>query len=182
MYYKHNNEELSLDNKIVMLLLRFTVALIICVGIGFYSGYYVGKHQSMDSLNNKEKVVVINIVDPFKVDSLKSYLVQINVKFPDIVYAQAQLETSGFTSNIFRKNHNLFGMKQAMRRSTTNKGEQYGHAYYDTWRESVLDYALYQCKYLSDITTKEQYLQYLKQNYAADPNYYNKLLTLLKNG
>jgi flagellum-specific peptidoglycan hydrolase FlgJ len=96
------------------------------------------------------------------------------------VYAQAQLETNGFTSRIFKENNNLFGMKQAMQRSSTNIGEQHGHAFYESWRQSVLDYALYQCKYLSGINSKDEYLQYLKQNYAEDPNYFNKLTKLLK--
>jgi flagellum-specific peptidoglycan hydrolase FlgJ len=73
----------------------------------------------------------------------------------------------------------MFGMKQSTRRSSTNKGEQYGHAYYDNWRESVLDYALWQCKYLSGINTRAEYLEYLKSNYAQDPNYYSKLIKII---
>jgi len=180
--YVYNEEELRYENKIVTLIYMVIIGLVIAMLIGFTIGYYTGKAKSIDTLSSKEKVIVINTMDPFKVDSLKSYLVQLNVKFADVVYAQAQLETAGFTSNIFRENHNLFGMKQAMRRSSTNKGEQFGHAYYDTWRESVLDYALFQCKYLSEITTRDEYLQYLRQNYAEDPNYYNKLIKLLNNG
>ena len=180
--YTYNERELRFENKIVTLAFIIFGLIVFSILIGFTLGYYAGKYQPINTLSNKEKVIVINTMDPFKTDSLKSYLEQLNVKFADIVYAQAQLETGGFTSNIFRENHNLFGMKQAMKRSSTNKGEQFGHAYYDTWRESVLDYALFQCKYLSEITTRDEYLQYLRQNYAEDPNYYNKLIKLLNNG
>ena len=180
--YTYNERELRFENKIVTLAFIIFGLIVFSILIGFTLGYYAGKAKSIDSLSTKEKVIVINAMDPFKVDSLKDYLHQLNVKFADVVYAQAQLETNGFTSNIFRENHNLFGMKQAMKRSSTNKGEQFGHAYYDTWRESVLDYALFQCKYLSDINTRDEYLQYLRQNYAEDPNYYNKLVKLLNNG
>jgi uncharacterized FlgJ-related protein len=182
MYYKYNEKELRFEKKIVSLAYMIVVGLVVSMVIGFTLGYFAGKYQPIETLSAKEKVIVINTMDPFKTDSLKSYLEQLNVKFADVVYAQAQLETGGFTSNIFRENNNLFGMKQAMKRSSTNKGEQFGHAYYDTWRESVLDYALYQCRYLSDITTRDEYLQYLRQNYAEDPNYFNKLLKILNNG
>jgi flagellum-specific peptidoglycan hydrolase FlgJ len=70
-------------------------------------------------------------------------------------------------------------MKTATKRSSTNKGEQHGHAYYDNWRESVLDFALWQCRYLSTINTRGEYLRYLKANYAEDPNYINKLEKML---
>jgi len=179
MIYKYNEKELKFEKAATTIVYTAVIGLVVALVGGFVSGYLAGKNQPSNTLSNKEKVIVINTMDPFKKDSLKSYLEQLNIKFADVVYAQAQLETGGFTSNIFRENNNLFGMKQAMRRSSTNKGEQFGHAYYDTWRESVLDYALYQCRYLSDITTRGEYLQYLKQNYAADPNYYNKLLKIL---
>ena len=179
MIYKYNEKELKFEKAAIKLAYMAVIGLVIAMIIGFVLGFIAGKCRPINTLSNEEKVIVINKMDPFKVDSLKDYLEQLNIKFADVVYAQAQLETAGFTSNIFRENNNLFGMKQAMRRSSTNKGEQFGHAYYDTWRESVLDYALYQCRYLSDISTRGEYLQYLKQNYAADPNYYNKLLKIL---
>ena len=179
MIYKYNAKELRFEKATMKLAYIIFGGLVLAFLVGFIVGYFTGKYQPIQTLSSKEKVIVINTMDPFKKDSLKSYLEQLNIKFADVVYAQAQLETGGFTSNIFRENNNLFGMKQAMRRSSTNKGEQFGHAYYDTWRESVLDYALYQCRYLSDISTRGEYLQYLKQNYAADPNYYNKLLKIL---
>jgi hypothetical protein len=177
--YHYNKKELRFENKaLTFIYIVIVIAVFMIIG-GFTAGYLTGKNTKIQKLSPQEKTIIINKIDPFNKDSLKSYLIQLNIKFSDVVYAQARLETNGFTSNIFRQNHNLFGMKQAMRRSSTNRGEQFGHAYYDTWRESVLDYALYQCRYLSDISTREEYLQYLKQNYAEDPNYYNKLLKIL---
>lgn len=179
MIYKYNKNKLVFEKVLDQILIKGSIIVLLVSLITGIIGYNLGKGILLANVSPKEKVIVINRLDPFRVDSLKSYLEQLNVKFADIVYAQAQLETAGFNSNIFRQNNNLFGMKQAMRRTSTNKGEQFGHAYYDTWRESVLDYALYQCKYLSDIKTREEYLHYLKQNYAEDPNYYIKLLNIL---
>jgi flagellum-specific peptidoglycan hydrolase FlgJ len=73
----------------------------------------------------------------------------------------------------------LFGLKVAVQRATTAKGEQYGHAYYNNWRESVQDYALFFNRYLANIQTSDKYFEFLKQNYAEDPNYVNKLKTIV---
>ena len=54
-------------------------------------------------------------------------------------------------------------MKQARARATTAKGTQLGHAYYDDWKESVTDYALYQAAYLNKLRTEKKYLNYLER-------------------
>ena len=179
MIYKYSKKDLAFKNvfiKYVSTTFLVVFSLVLFTSIFFYQ---YGKQEGIASLSDEERTVIIKQIDPFKVQELKDYLEELNVKFPDIVYAQARLETNGFKSKIFRENNNLFGMKQSTRRSSTNKGEQYGHAYYDNWRESVLDYALWQCKYLSQINTRAEYLEYLKHNYAQDPNYYNKLIKII---
>ena len=179
MIYKYSKKDLLFKNifiKSISIILLILFLLISSTSLFFY---YYGKDKGISSLSGKERILIIKKIDPFNVQEFKNYLVDLNIKFPDIVYAQARLETNGFKSKIFKENNNLFGMKQSTRRSSTNKGEQFGHAFYDTWRESVLDYALWQCRYLSNINTKEEYFQYLKANYAEDPTYVNKLLKIL---
>lgn len=109
--------------------------------------------------------------DKFTTEKFKEYLVELNIKFPHIVFAQAVLETGNFKSKVFRNNHNLFGMKEAKQRATTNAGTELGHAIYKNWRESVVDYALYQCAFLSKLKTEEEYYNYLHEHYAEDPAY-----------
>jgi uncharacterized FlgJ-related protein len=115
----------------------------------------------------------------FSKEKLKEYILQLNIKFPQIVLAQAELESGNFTSPIFKENHNFFGMKCAKLRPTTNKGENKGHAYFDTWRDCVVDYAFYSAAYLNEIKTEAEYLDYLRQNYAEDPNYVDKLKQIM---
>jgi len=115
----------------------------------------------------------------FSPQKLKAYILELNIKFPHIVYAQARLESGNFKSEIFKTNHNLFGMKVATKRPTTNKGEENGHAYYESWKESVVDYAFYQAQYLSDIKSEAEYLEYLKPNYAEAPNYMTQLQAII---
>jgi uncharacterized FlgJ-related protein len=180
MIYKFNKKELLFKNVFLKYVLTTFLTIILLIIITAFISFKYGKKEGVKTLSNEERSIIVEKVDPFKIDKLKDYLDELNIKFPDIVYAQARLETNGFKSRIFRENNNLFGMKTATRRSSTNKGEQHGHAYYDSWRESVVDFALWQCRYLNNVNTKEEYFQYLKANYAEDPNYINKLRKMLE--
>jgi flagellum-specific peptidoglycan hydrolase FlgJ len=71
-------------------------------------------------------------------------------------------------------------MKQARQRVNTAKGTQNNHAYYDSWEESVYDYAFYQCRYLGGIHTEEEYFRYLNASYAEDPNYVSKVKSVIE--
>jgi uncharacterized FlgJ-related protein len=114
----------------------------------------------------------------FSKEELLATLKEMNLKFYDIVYAQAIIETGHFTSNIFRNGNNLFGMKFARQRPTTAIGEYKGHAKYESWEESVVDYALFQAAYMKKCKTREEYLEYLGRNYAGDPGYVSKIRIL----
>lgn len=111
----------------------------------------------------------------FSEENLKKLLIEINIQHPKVVFAQAKLETFNFKSQVFQENHNLFGMKMPSIRTTTATGEQYNHAIYNNWRESVLDYALRQCRYGSNIETDQDYIRYLGDTYAEDTAYAIKL-------
>lgn len=112
-------------------------------------------------------------------DEVKLYLKQINIKFPEIVYAQTILETGNYTSNICYENNNICGMKVSAKRPTTAIGSKNGHAYYRTWQESLLDYALYQAYYFSHVKTVDEYLDSLS-NYAEDTTYISKIKQIAK--
>jgi len=96
---------------------------------------------------------------------------EVGIVYPDIVMAQAKIETGHFTSKVFRENHNLFGMKLPRQRSTTAIGEQYNHAEYTSWRQSVVDYKLWQDKVLTKVKGRRAYLRYLHKNYAENKQY-----------
>jgi len=127
--------------------------------------------------------VVLNVSESkneFSEEKLIGVLTDLNIKFPHIVLAQSKLETGQFKSNIFKENHNLFGMKEAKIRVNLAKGTQYGHAFYNNWIESVYDYAFYQSTYLSRIKTEEQYFEYLDQSYAEAENYVESLKVIIE--
>jgi hypothetical protein len=137
------------------------------------TSYLVGRYQNIKSLSQFEKnVVLVNMnSEPFHEEELVVLMKELKIKFPHIVMAQSILETGDFKSHIFKENHNLFGMKQAMSRVNTAKGTKNNHAYYDTWEESVYDYAFYQCRFLGGIGSEEDYFKYLGNSYAEAGNY-----------
>ena len=105
---------------------------------------------------------------------------ELNFRFPHIILAQAKLETGNFTSQSFVDGNNMFGMKEAKSRANTAQGTEFGHASYDTWKESLYDYALYYNAYLNKLRTESQYYSYLSQNYAEDPEYISKLKNIIQ--
>ncbi len=180
MLFKINPETLATEpasttRKTILTMLVLSVV----VGVSlFIAGFRVGKN-ALVSLSTEEKLIIVQEFNKFDESRLIEKLKELNVKFPYIALAQARLETGNFSSKVFRENNNLFGMREAKQRITTAKGTENNHAYYHSWHESVLDYAFYQCRYLSGIQTEAQYLDYLRQSYAEDPNYVNRLVTII---
>lgn len=130
-------------------------------------------------IKTKTRVIEEN-PDEFTSEKFLNYLKNLNIKHYKIAYAQACLETGNFKSKAFRISNNLFGMKIAKSRPTTNSGEYLKHAKYNHWRESVIDYALYYSKYLSKFKTQKSLLNYLAKHYASDSMYLEKLKNLIK--
>lgn len=106
---------------------------------------------------------------------LFEYLQSTRVPHARIILMQARLESSNYKSTLFQRNRNLFGMKiPSNRTSTTNSGRA-GYAEYKSWKESVNDYTLWQFSRNLDKISDEEYLEFLGQVYAEDPNYVLKL-------
>lgn len=119
----------------------------------------------------------------FTPNNLKAYLIHKGVKHPEVVYAQAVVESNTFSSRIFKENNNLVGMKyvdttyckkRGIRyRPTVAIGERYKHAYYASWQRCIDDYLLWQKIFKrTPMNTKEEYLKLLKRHgYAEATNY-----------
>lgn len=178
-WFYYDNKELRFK-KINPQYFVLLLILIISFGLTAYkAGYYGSKNTVIENLSHEDKLIIINEIYEFSEEKLVQEIKDLNLKFPHIVLAQAKLETKNFTSKIFHENWNLFGMKQAAVRANTAKGTQYGHAYYHSWKESLLDYALYSCRFLGNVKTEQEYYQYLSQYYAEDPEYVNKLKNII---
>jgi hypothetical protein len=102
-----------------------------------------------------------------------------NIKYPDVVVAQAQIESGNFKSSLCTEHNNLFGMKIPYRRFSVRSGKANNYAKYDHWSHSVIDYGILQNMF-ADLSSKENYLKWLDATYAEDPNYIQKINRLIK--
>ena len=88
------------------------------------------------------------------------------IPHPNIVLAQARLESGNFTSRRCKVDHNLFGIKHGKR-----------YARYRNWRESVADY---KNRISSRYKGGDYYDFLLRINYASDKLYTTKLKEIVK--
>ena len=183
MLYKYDSEKLTYKklnlNKLIGVVLFFTITLLL---ISFQVGKQEGLQINIIELPVEDRYHLIQETrkDTFSFDNLVKMINDLNIRFPHIVMAQAIIESGHFQSNVFRTNHNLFGMKQARSRCTTARGTELNHAFYNSWKESVYDYAFFQSRYLNDLRTEDAYLDYLDRNYAEAPNYDKAILRVIE--
>jgi flagellum-specific peptidoglycan hydrolase FlgJ len=145
--------------------------------------YLLGRRDQIINYTPYEAKIILSKANDstlFTTNRFIKELKRLNISYPHIVYAQSLLETGHFKSNIFLEGNNLFGMKQARIRINTAEGTYNGHAYYNSWQESVYDYAFFSCRYLSKISSENEYFEYLSKTYAEDPNYVNKLKSIIE--
>jgi len=150
------------------------------VGLLVVSSFVGGRYVRFQMLDDMEKEILILDIqkerNKFTQEKLVDEIKRLNIKYPHIVMAQSIVETGHWKSGIFKENHNLFGMKQANIRINTAKGTNRNHAYYESWQESLYDYAFYQCRYMSGIHSEEAYFLALDASYAEAGGDYSKLL------
>lgn len=161
------------------------VGLIMIISISSFGlGWILSYHNDVKKINQYDeeaKLMLIKNGDRFSEEKLILFIQELNFKYPELVYAQASLESgSEFNSTLNKQNNNFFGMKNANKRINIQSGEQNGHAYYFSWRHSIIDYALFCATYLSDFKTKEEYYQYIERNYSETPGYVDRVKALEK--
>ena len=178
MYYKFNKETLLPEK--VNVTNKTLTGVGVAIGLLLVLGFTSKPKDKVQDLSQEERLIVIREYNEFSETKLIEKIRQLNFRYPHIILAQAKLESGHFKSTIFLENNNMFGMKEAKLRANLAKGTNRGHAYYETWQESVIDYALYYSSYLRSIKTEGEYFEYLRQNYAEDPTYVQRLKQIIK--
>ena len=135
---------------------------------------------SPNSVENNYPHKIYELPNTFSEEKLIELITKLNFKFPEIVLAQARLESGYYNSELFLSNSNLFGMRVAGSRITLNQGKKQGYANYTDWRESVIDYSLWYATYAHEYQTQEEFLDLLDRIYAEDGSYKSKLLSIVK--
>jgi uncharacterized FlgJ-related protein len=152
--------------------------------LGFISNR---KKPSVFNLNIQkvESVLDTTLVDQTELtpENLRSFIKTLNLQHPDIVYAQAMLESGNLTSSLVKTNSNLFGMKVPSSRAKVSVKNKSNYSYFERttlegWQMSVIDYALWQSRY-ANYKSKKDYFDHLSRHYAEDPNYVGKLKNII---
>lgn len=138
-------------------------------------------HLLSDSIERDENLLTleysvgywfINKPGPVNDSVLYDFLVQNGAWYPDILLKQAKIESGNYTSNVFQKSNNMYGMKKVGIRNTTQLQDTYcGYGCYTNWCLSALDRILWDIFYFNDIKpTEEDYMKAMEK-YAETPNY-----------
>lgn len=158
---------------------------------GLFIGLFIGKYTNKTPIPANNKIILIikkdstlqkdsiikiepkvssqkvskNISPPLTEENLKKELTKQGIKHPQIVLAQAKLESNLGKSKIAKQTNNLFGLRKG------NTYRKFNH-----WTQSVTAYKnLIQSKYSGGC-----YYAFLDRiGYASDPNYTNKLRDLV---
>lgn len=153
--------------------------------IGLAAGYAISAFAKYEESapEYEELIVLINEYENENVspEAIYQFMKAVGVKYPEIVWSQVALET-GFKSDIFTENYNLFGMKRACCRPNVQEGESRGHATYKNWKMSIIDYAMWQVSTgVWKLKSESAYMNYLHGRYAEDPQYVHKVSAIRSN-
>jgi len=175
--YSYNKN--TLQYKEIPYLMNITKGIGVVLILSFIMGVTLAPVKKV-YVNNTEEILIIKTNNEFNEQRLIEKIKELNLPYPHITLAQAKLETGDYTSKIFKENHNLFGMKEARVRVNLAKGTQFSHAYYNTWEESVLDYALWYSSYARKCKSENELFQLLDNQYAEASYYVQSLKQIIK--
>ncbi len=147
---------------------------ILVLGIGYGVGFFYSTNSIVNAEEANNARMISNLSsEAFSEQSLIALMKELKIKYPEIALSQAKLETGNFTSDIFKENHNLFGMKMAEKRPTSAIGINRGHAAYSNWKQSVIDYALFQSFIIAKLkdVNRDSYRKHIQKYYSETSDY-----------
>ena len=136
------------------------LSLGVIVLLDYYKRNDPPNYQVLDVIKLEQPEFLLKSPEEGLIEALDYY----DVEYPNIVYAQAILETGHFKSKVYREYNNLFGLYNSKTKS---------YYKFDHWSESVIAYLDFiQNKY----KPPNDYYKFLSDiGYAEDPEYINKL-------
>lgn len=175
--YKFNTDRLDYQkvNKNYLILKWLTIGILLSSFLILLSSF---KYIEKEKVRYIESEEVINLVtnNSFTLEAFKKEVKQSKFKYPDIIIAQALIESEHFSSPVWRENHNMFGMKSARTRFTLAIDDNLNHAVFKNWKDCVKDRLIYDALYLNNLS-RAQYLKFLDKRYArAGGTSYSELI------
>jgi uncharacterized FlgJ-related protein len=180
--YKFDEQKLAYCkiNKPAYLLKYIGITLGICLTVGIFSSMQYVEKTKVEMIKSE---AVINLItnESFSKEKFFEEVDRSHFKFPDIIKAQALIESQHFSSPVWKENNNALGMRLPNSRFTVATGSNLGHATYRTWKDCIKDRLIYEALYLNDLS-KNQYYTYLDKVYAraGSTNYSDLIKTLIK--
>ena len=169
----------------VFLSIALVFVAILCIQLKF-DNIKLSKQENVE-LVLTEKLLEQNIGEAILYPSkeindsiLYDYLVEINAWYPEVLLAQAKLESANYESNIFKKTNNLYGMKSVNSRMHCQTGSYNSYGLYDSWKLSVIDRVLWDLFAFKEKPDIESYISKL-EIYAEDTVYIKKIKQLASN-
>jgi uncharacterized FlgJ-related protein len=152
----------------------YSVLLILFIGssVGFTGGVEISK------MIERVPIIIRINNEKFSEQNLRKEIKKLNLKFENVLIQQYKLETGNGTSQVFKENNNIFGMKNAYFRPSTAIGNNLGHALYENWKYSVADMAMFQAQVLRNVHTEDEYYQFLDQFYSETKDYSTRLKSI----
>jgi flagellum-specific peptidoglycan hydrolase FlgJ len=120
-----------------------------------------------------------SVIDTCMYTRVYKFINEIGMKYPDVVFAKAVLESGHFKSKLFLNKNNLFGMKKAVHRTTLGQGNANDYVYFKSIEESIIDYKLYQMQFIDEVDSQNEYIKRICKSYSTNGNYEKLLLSVM---
>lgn len=177
-----NQIKLTIKNFIVKnkkYLLYLLGLILVIIAIHFYFNWggenKISKNEDIEDteteIYNKEEIAIF--------DSVYSFIFELRLENPRIVMAQCIEESGHFKSKLFLEGNNCIGMKVPSQRPTLAKSVLYSHAKFNSWKECLMDYAIWQQIYARG-KNEDEYFKYLDRVYAEKSEYSTRLKNIIK--
>lgn len=170
---KFDKQKLKIIFKISLIILISGIFAVLIIPFVTYEVFDSKENNiSFESKDNKKDSLSIQ-------DSIYSFIFNLRLENPKIVMAQCIEESGNFKSKLFKEGYNCLGMKCPSKRPTLAKGILYGHGKFDSWKECLIDYSIWQQIYARGLK-EEEYFAYLDRVYAEKKGYSNRLKEIIK--
>jgi len=175
--YKFNEKTLQYEHtKTWNLRLGILVACVFLV-MGF------GSAVKVNTIVERIPVVLTPRTDACTDENVIAYIDKIHLKHQHIVWQQTVIESAHYTSPYFKMYNNVTGMHACLGRPSTGTNIDPIMASYDNWKESLIDYGIWQAAYASNIESDEDYYYFLDKVYCTtivDGKTYSQRLKQIK--
>lgn len=155
-------------NKYILYIITFFIGMLL--GVAFLWHYYTVS-ESLKDKKESEEICVKWRTEHFKLtnENLYNELIAQEIDYPEIVLAQAILETGNYTSYSCRERNNLFGLRK----------RDGSYMTFDHWTNSVYAYKKYIQKYKK---VPENYYKFLDNLGYAEDSIYVLRVKSIQNG